>query len=103
VIYSPVDTAAELTLKLQPYGESRDRRLLVFSYDGGYDHRQVRRAVAGTPASSVPLSGQTTIHVPVGLARGLTTAVLLIDSVEGADLAPGPVTVRELAVEPSPD
>ena len=100
IAYSPVETAAELLLTLHPYPEQKGTRLLAFTTEGGYDHRNVRRAVEGPPGFVVTLEEQTALHIPVRLGHGLTTVVLRLDH-EGGSSAPRPLTVVGLGLVPA--
>ena len=80
VLWSPLDLAAELALSLRPYPAlaiGTRPALAVFLAAGDYNHRAVRDVVKQGPLLAVPLDGSRELRVPLRLARGLSTAVLL--------------------------
>jgi hypothetical protein len=99
IVYSPREVEAELLLTLRPYPDGEGSRLLVYTVEGGYNHRHIRRAVERPPDSITPLAGQTNLRIPLRLGKGLTMAILLLRG-EGADSAQSPLSVIEAAVVP---
>jgi hypothetical protein len=102
VMFSPLEASAELVLTLRPYPGRPGSRLLVFRVEGDYDHRSVRLAAEGKPALVVPLGGETVLHIPLFLSRGLTTAVLAVEDARSAASALRALTVVDLKLTPSP-
>ncbi len=100
IVYSPVEAAAEVLLTLRPYDEGQGTRLLAFTVEGGYNHRNIRRAAEGPPDSITLLEGRTSLRVPVRLGRGLSTVVLLLNSGDGVVAPRSSVTVLEATVVP---
>ncbi len=101
VMYSPVETAAELTLRVRTPSGSMGSALRVFLASGDYDHRNVRLGVERGSHLEVPIEGLTALHLPVWLSRGLTTAVLVVEGGEAGSSPPPPLTVVELGIAPA--
>ena len=78
VVYSPVDLAAELRLRVRPYAPPQEGQavLRVFLAPDDFDHRAVRSAVEGDPVVEIPVDGRTDFAARVSLPRGLSTVVL---------------------------
>jgi hypothetical protein len=93
VVFAPAGGAATLDLTLQPYRGRPGTRLVAFIAGGDYSHRSVRLAAAETPVAETRLSGETALHIPLELPRGLGTLVLLVDEGRGELDAREPVTV----------
>ncbi len=93
VVFAPVGGAATLDLTLQSYRGRPGTRLVAFIAGGDYSHRSVRLAAAETPVAETRLSGETALHIPLELPRGLGTLVLLVDKGRGELDAREPVTV----------
>jgi hypothetical protein len=101
VVFSPEALRADLVLTLRPYPGRPGTRLVAYVAGGDYSHRSVRLASEGAPVAVIPLSGETTLRVPLALARGLSTVVLVVDEVRGVLDAREPVTVVGLSLEPN--
>ena len=99
VVFSPTDRSAELGLTLRPYPGRPGTRLVAFQAGGDYSHRSVRLASEGAPLAVVPLTGETSLRIPLALPRGLSTIVLVVDEGRGTLDARDPVTVVGLTLE----
>jgi hypothetical protein len=98
VVFSPSDRSAELRLRLRSYPGRPGTRLVVFQAADDYSHRSVRLASEGAPVAVAPLTGETTLAIPLALPRGLSTVVLVVDEGRGALDALRPVTVAGLGL-----
>jgi hypothetical protein len=102
VVYAPAQLRAELALELRPYAGRPGTRLVAYVAGGDYSHRSVRLASEGAPQAALPLSGETSLRVPLDLAQGLDTVVLVVDEGRGGELdARVPVTVVGLSLQPA--
>jgi len=102
VVLSPEALRADLVLTLRPYPGRPGTRLVAYVAGGDYSHRSVRLASEGAPLAVIPLSGETTLRVPLALTQGLSTVVLVVDEGRGTLDARERVTVVGLSLEPSP-
>jgi hypothetical protein len=93
VVFAPQDGPATLELTLEPYRGQPGKRLVAFLAGGDYSHRSVRLASTETPAAEAKLAGETAVLLPLSLARGLGTVVLVVDEGRGELDAREPVTV----------
>ncbi|HXB55080.1 MAG TPA: hypothetical protein VN461_09880 [Vicinamibacteria bacterium] len=77
ILYSPIETGVELSLKLRPYPPAPGgQALTVFLTPDDFDHRTVRSAVEAGPQLVLPLDGRTELKVETSLPPGLATVVL---------------------------
>jgi hypothetical protein len=98
VLLAPRPLHAELTLRLAPYRGRPGTRLVAYVANEDYSHRSVRLAAGETPAAFVPLAGDTAPVIPLELAGGLATIVLVLDEGRGVLDAREPVTVTGLSL-----
>jgi hypothetical protein len=96
VVLAPEPLKAELALTLAPYPGRPGSRLVVYLAREDYSHRSVRLAAGESPAAEVPLAGATELAIPLELAGGLSTVVLVVDEGRGALDARAPLTVTGL-------
>jgi hypothetical protein len=96
VVFSPEALRADLVLTLDPYPGRPGTRLVAYVAGGDYSHRSVRLASEGAPVAVIPLSGETVLRVPLALARGLSTVVLVVDEGRGVLDAREPLKVEGL-------